>query len=422
MPYLVRKQKCEQADGDAGTHVIYKKKRDGSQGEKVGCTTDPEQYKKALYAAEGGYIKEIIREEVMSILEEKKGSSHPSHYSAPEGSKRDKQLDATKADLASGDPKRVARAYRRRERMEKAERKKKGFKNVPRSDTKKESVRMPEATLREMIRKTLEEELSKATKASLKKKAEKRGLTPSSVYAEFRKGLAAWASSGSRKGMGQHQWAHARVNAATPSKPWAVVKKAKKKKKKNEILQRLREAIDSTHSAPYVKKADLSDNPYRPFSDKYYEYVRKQRQLFREGKLEFTNMDEEILRSDLGEFAMYEGEKVPLDMPMPIMEDELEEAEYKGREVELNSPTRSSGPKKYKVYVKNEKGNVVPVHFGDAKGGLKTNIDDPAARKSFVARHKCEEDKPKTSPGYWSCRIPRFSEKLGMKKMSYRFW
>lgn len=73
--------------------------------------------------------------------------------------------------------------------------------------------------------------LSAATKETLKKKANKRGLTPSSVYAEFRKGLAAWATSGSRKGMSQHQWAHARVNSATPSKPWAVVKKAAKKKK-----------------------------------------------------------------------------------------------------------------------------------------------------------------------------------------------
>ena len=73
--------------------------------------------------------------------------------------------------------------------------------------------------------------LSAATKETLKKKANKRGLTPSSVYAEYRKGLAAWASSGSRKGMSQHQWAHARVNSATPSKPWAVVKKAAKKKK-----------------------------------------------------------------------------------------------------------------------------------------------------------------------------------------------
>tara|TARA_Y100000992_G_C21173305_1_gene446994 strand:+ start:305 stop:643 length:339 start_codon:yes stop_codon:yes gene_type:complete len=73
--------------------------------------------------------------------------------------------------------------------------------------------------------------LSAATKETLKKKANKRGLTPSSVYAEFRKGLAAWATSGSRKGMSQHQWAHARVNSATPSKSWAVVKKAKPKKK-----------------------------------------------------------------------------------------------------------------------------------------------------------------------------------------------
>ena len=157
---------------------------------------------------------------------------HPKQYGAPQGSKRDKGLDKTKEDLASGDPERIARAYRRRERMEKKERSKKGFKNKPRSDTKKESyVRMTESDLREVIRNLLSEELSKKTKETLKKKAEKRGLTPSSVYAEFKKGLAAWASSGSRKGMSQHQWAHARVNSATPSKPWAVVKKAKKKKK-----------------------------------------------------------------------------------------------------------------------------------------------------------------------------------------------
>ena len=158
--------------------------------------------------------------------------AHPKSYGAPQGSKRDKQLDATMADLKSGDPERKARAYRRRERMEKKERTRPGFKNKPRKDTKRESVRMTESELRLTIRDILEEELSKATKATLKKKAEKRGLTPSSVYAEFKKGLAAWASSGSRKGMSQHQWAHARVNAATPSKSWAVVKKSKAKKKK----------------------------------------------------------------------------------------------------------------------------------------------------------------------------------------------
>ena len=87
-----------------------------------------------------------------------------------------------------------------------------------------------ENELREAIREILREELSAATKETLKKKAEKRGLTPGSVYAEFKKGLAAWASSGSRKGMSQHQWAHARVNSANPSKKWAVVKKSKAKR------------------------------------------------------------------------------------------------------------------------------------------------------------------------------------------------
>ena len=76
--------------------------------------------------------------------------------------------------------------------------------------------------------------LSKAVKKSLDKKADRRCLTRGSVYAEFRAGLGAYYSSGSRKGMSAHQWAHARVNSANPSKKWAKVKKRKKcpKKKK----------------------------------------------------------------------------------------------------------------------------------------------------------------------------------------------
>lgn len=69
--------------------------------------------------------------------------------------------------------------------------------------------------------------LSAKTKATLKKKADDRGFTPGSVYQEYRKGLAAFYTSGSRKGMTSHQWAMARVNSATPSKPWACVKKKK---------------------------------------------------------------------------------------------------------------------------------------------------------------------------------------------------
>lgn len=188
---------------------------------------------------------EMSKEKAKEIVGEgqKRGSGHPKQYSAPEGSKRDRQLDQTKADFKKAKELRKAgktkqakeleqRAYRRRDRMEREEREKKGFKNKPRKDTKTESLSLDESQLREYIRHVVREALSKKTKETLRKKAEKRGLTPSSVYKEFEKGLAAYASSGSRKGMTAHQWAHARVNAATPSKPWAVVKKSKAKKKK----------------------------------------------------------------------------------------------------------------------------------------------------------------------------------------------
>lgn len=83
---------------------------------------------------------------------------------------------------------------------------------------------------------------------------------------------------------------------------------------------------------------------------------------------------------------------------------ELNEAEYQGREVSLGKPFRTpSGPKKFSVYVKNEKGNVVKVNFGDP--GLSIKRDDPKRRSSFRARHKCSQKKDRTSAGYWSCKL-----------------
>jgi len=87
------------------------------------------------------------------------------------------------------------------------------------------------------------------------------------------------------------------------------------------------------------------------------------------------------------------------------LEEELEitEAEYQGKKVKLNDPVRG-GSKKFYVYVKNEKGNVVKVSFGDTTG-LSIKRDDPARRKSFRARHNCDQKKDKTTAGYWSCRM-----------------
>lgn len=79
------------------------------------------------------------------------------------------------------------------------------------------------------------------------------------------------------------------------------------------------------------------------------------------------------------------------------------EAEYHGRKVKLGKPFLTpGGPKKRSVYVKNDKGNVVKVNFGDPNMRIKKNI--PARRKSFRARHKCDTAKDRTSARYWSCR------------------
>ena len=81
----------------------------------------------------------------------------------------------------------------------------------------------------------------------------------------------------------------------------------------------------------------------------------------------------------------------------------LEEAEYQGRKVTLGKPFLTpGGPKKRSVYVKNAKGNVVKVNFGDPNLKIKKNI--PARRKAFRARHKCATAKDRTSPRYWSCK------------------
>jgi len=79
----------------------------------------------------------------------------------------------------------------------------------------------------------------------------------------------------------------------------------------------------------------------------------------------------------------------------------LTEAEYQGRKVPLGKPMRGD-VKKFKVYVKNDKGNVVKVNFGDPNMRIKKS--DPERRKSFRARHRCDTPGPRWKARYWSCR------------------
>ena len=86
----------------------------------------------------------------------------------------------------------------------------------------------------------------------------------------------------------------------------------------------------------------------------------------------------------------------------PISEEAWASEKNKGKK--LNKPFRTpGGPKKFSVYVKNAKGNVVKVNFGDPNMEIKR--DDPARRKNFRARHNCENPGPKTKARYWSCKM-----------------
>jgi hypothetical protein len=83
-----------------------------------------------------------------------------------------------------------------------------------------------------------------------------------------------------------------------------------------------------------------------------------------------------------------------------------EESEYQGRKVKLNDPFRlpSGDDSKFAVYVKNDKGNVVKVKFGDPNAEIKRDI--PGRRKSFRARHGCDVSPgPKWKARYWSCSM-----------------
>ena len=164
-------------------------------------------------------------------------------------------------------------------------------------------------------------------------------------------------------------------------------------------------------------KRTLSENVYRYSSESYIQLFTEARQAWRDGKVQLNEFDEQLLEdTDIGLYGEYEGQKVPLDLPM----ESINEAEYQGKEVPLNKPKRG-GSKKFYVYVKNKKGNVQKVSFGGTTG-LNVKIDEPGARSSFAARHKCATKKDKTKPGYWSCNIGRYWKSLGGSRNFSGYW
>ena len=208
-------------------------------------------------------------------------------------------------------------------------------------------------------------------------------------------------------------------------KSWG--KKAAKQKKKNESIdlqQIVKEELQAVLYKPgllhHVQNSiPVTENIYRPGSPCFFNVIKQARDYYRQGLYEVLNEEERDLleNSELGEWAIVEGERVPLEFPLFIDEDINEQK--KKKDPPLNKPSRNTGSgKKYKVFVRDPKsGNIRKITYGDSKGGLKGGWNSPEARKSFASRHRCAEKKDKTKAGYWACRAHKdFGPGVG------RFW
>ena len=159
----------------------------------------------------------------------------------------------------------------------------------------------------------------------------------------------------------------------------------------------------------------VDKNIFRPGSSAFFNLFEEARALYKAG-LYFPSCDErELLESDIGEFAFYEGRLVPLDYPiMEGNEEHLNEAEYKGKKVKLNKPVRGGGKGKAYVYVntgkktKDNKIKVKKVTFGSSMPDAMGDSDAHKKRRdSYGNRHNCADKKDRTKPGYWSCRLTK---------------
>jgi hypothetical protein len=176
----------------------------------------------------------------------------------------------------------------------------------------------------------------------------------------------------------------------------------------------------------------FTQNVFRPGSEMFFELIGEAKRLYKEGK--YTPADEyevDLLNSDIGEIAEYEGQTVVLDYPI---EEGLEECwkgyaqrgmKKKGDKMvpncvpvsEEGDPTGGKGIGKP---FRSGGGGAVYVRVGDgirkitfSNSGMAKKYNDPARVRSFVARHHCLTNKDKTSRSYWACRWPRYFSDSG---------
>ena len=161
------------------------------------------------------------------------------------------------------------------------------------------------------------------------------------------------------------------------------------------------ENIEISNALKYhiLSKKPLIENVYKLGTDSFFELLEEAKELYMNGELDLSNEDVTFI---------YENEYGPIEETNYEINDLLNEAEYQGRKVQLGKIMQGD-VKKFKVYVKNAKGKVVKVNFGfggkSAKGKrMVIKKNNPERRKSFRARHNCENPGPRWKARYWACR------------------
>ena len=166
------------------------------------------------------------------------------------------------------------------------------------------------------------------------------------------------------------------------------------------------------------KQIPLFESDFRIGSNAHLRLIKEARKMYSRNVIDLCEEDEHLIKTHLGEFALYENESVPLDLPM-LNEEDIDEAEFKGKDVPLGKPKRG-GSKKYYVYVK-DGDRVKKVTFGDTTG-LSAKIRNKEARTAFAARHDCKNKKDRTKASYWSCNLPRYAKALGLGANMSTYW
>jgi len=253
----------------------------------------------------------------------------------------------------------------------KSEQKKGSSKNKPGSAGEKGSKITFSDRVLESLKMKVKEHNSKSSKK----------VTLSQLKKIYRRGAGAFSSS-HRPGKSRGQWAMARVNMFLKMVRGGKVKDSYRK---------------ADQDVAKASAAVMIDDG-----------VRDDVNLFTEEDFIAAKLD--IHNYQLQEDPEFTGEMwstIFIDVDELGFEEYIDEESWaaeanKGKK--LNKPFRTpGGPKKFSVYVKNEKGNVVKVNFGDPNMEIKR--DDPGRRKNFRARHNCANPGPKTKARYWSCKM-----------------